>query len=63
MDRMPISSGAATACGRLDALVRSTAPALGRWMLELAGELAARGARCRSLESGARAPDKGSAGR
>lgn len=42
-----VSEGAAAACERLDAMV-GAAPELGRWMLRLARELAARSARRRT---------------
>mgnify|MGYP001110122563 CR=1 FL=1 len=50
MRNSELSSGAAAACGRLDALVRTVGPELGRWMLELAERLAAEGRRCRSID-------------
>ena len=54
-----LSSGAAAACGRLDALVRTVGPELGRWMLELAERLAAEGRRCRSIEGDDEVPGGG----
>jgi hypothetical protein len=42
-----ISDGAAAACERLDALTAS-GPELGRWMLQLARDLAARSVRRRT---------------
>jgi hypothetical protein len=54
MDRSDISTGAATACGRLDAFVRLTGPELGRWMLEMAMQLAERGRRLRTADGTAR---------
>jgi hypothetical protein len=54
-----LSSGAAAACGRLDALVRTVGPELGRWMLELAERLAAEGRRCRSIDGDEEGPAGG----
>ncbi len=51
MRESKMSPGAAAACGRLDALVHTAGDDLGRWMIELAERLAAKGRSRRTLEA------------
>jgi hypothetical protein len=60
MDDRELSPGGAAACARLDALFRNVGPELGRWMLELAERLAARGRSLRSLDEADSRPRAGS---
>lgn len=63
MGKPELSPGAAAACGRLDGFVRLAGKDLGRWMIEVARRLAAKGRCRRTLEPAARRARRGSAQR
>lgn len=50
MSKPKLSPGAAAACGRLDGFVQLASKDLGRWMIEVAERLAAKGRCRRTLE-------------
>ncbi len=51
MRESKLSPGAAAACGRLDAFVHVAGEDMGRWIIEIAERLAAKGRSRRTLEA------------